>query len=71
MDQFDQRIATDLSWHLEAGNSTGALSISISYAPVSLSVLTGHIHTGIFQGKIKSVPGFENPPVRSSYPTVQ
>ena len=29
------------------------------------------IHTGIFQGKIKSFPGSETQPVRSSDPTVQ
>jgi hypothetical protein len=29
------------------------------------------IHTGIFQGKIKKIPGLETPPVRSSDPTVQ
>ena len=30
-----------------------------------------HIHTGIFQGKIKNFPGLKTPPVRSSDPTVQ
>ena len=39
MEQFNQRIATELFWHLEAG--TGALSISIYYFPVSLHLLTG------------------------------
>ena len=33
--------------------------------------LWDHIHTGIFQGKIKNFPGLETPPVRSSDPTVQ
>ena len=39
MEQFNQRIATELFWHLEAG--TGALSISIYYFPVSLYLLIG------------------------------
>ncbi len=30
-----------------------------------------HIHTEIFQGKIKNFPGLETPPDRSSDPTVQ
>jgi hypothetical protein len=30
-----------------------------------------HIHTGIFQEKIKNFPGLETPPVRSSDLTVQ
>ena len=39
MEHFNQRIATELFWHLEAG--TGALSISIYYFPVSLYLLIG------------------------------
>ena len=39
IEQFNQRNATELFWHLEAG--TGALSFSIYYFPVSLYLSTG------------------------------